>query len=126
MGEVAGGAFAVGLPNGDVEAAVPDGVIGATEAARIAQFSEDRRRCDRADAVEPRGERTAAGLAASEGPQRTVDRHKLAVELVEHPQIKLDGLASCGRQLDARERIPSGSGAWLQAGRHALVEELRL
>jgi hypothetical protein len=42
VGEVAAGAFSVGLPDGDVEAAVADGVVGAGEAARIAQFGEDR------------------------------------------------------------------------------------
>ena len=126
MREVAGGALSIGLPNGDVEAAVTDGVIGAAEAARIAQFGEDRRRGHRADTVELAGQGTAAGLAAGEGPQRAVDRRKLAVELVEHPQVQVDGLAACGRQLDARKRIASGGGARLEAGRHALVEELRL
>jgi hypothetical protein len=42
----------------------------------------------------------------------------LTVELVEHPQAQLDGLAPCGRQLDARKRIPSGSGARAQESRH--------
>ena len=126
MREVAGGALSIGLPNGDVEAAVTDGVIGAVEAARIAQFGEDRRRRYRADTIELPAQCTAARLPAGEGPQRAVDRHKLTLELVEYPQAQLDGLAACGRQLDARKRIPSGGGARLQAGRHALVEELRL
>src|SRR6266700_1012807 len=109
MREVASGALAVGLPDGDVEAAMPDGVIGAAEAARIAQFGEDRRRRDRADAVKLPGQRAAARLLAGEGPQRAVNRHQLTVELVEHPQAQLDDLAACGRRLDARKSIPSGS-----------------
>src|SRR3954452_19629001 len=113
MREVAGGALSIGLPDGDVEAAVPDGVVGAAEAARIAQFGEDRGRCDRADTVELPGQCTAARLAARERPQRTIDRDKLTVELVEHPQAQLDGRAACGRQLDACKRLPSGSGARL-------------
>jgi hypothetical protein len=44
MREVTGGALSIGLPDGDVQATVTDGIIGAAEAARIAQFGEDRRR----------------------------------------------------------------------------------
>src|SRR5712691_12608297 len=102
-----------------------DGVIGAAEAARVAQFGEDRRRRDCTDAVELPSQRAAAGLAAGEGLQRAVDRGQLAVELVEHPQVELDGLASRRRQLDACKLLPSGSGARLQARRDTLVEELR-
>jgi hypothetical protein len=42
MREVTGGALSIGLPDGDVQATVTDGIIGATEAARIAEFGEDR------------------------------------------------------------------------------------
>jgi hypothetical protein len=40
-------------------------------------------------------------VMAGEGPQRAVDRRQLAVELVQHPQVELEGLATrrgaCGR-----------------------------
>src|SRR4051812_47054098 len=119
MREVAGGAFAIGLPDGDVEAAVTNGVVGAFEAARIAQFGEDRGRRHRTDAVELPDERAAAGLAAGEELQRSVDRCQLTVELVEHPQAQRDGLASSWRQVDGYERSLPGSGARLDAGWHA-------
>jgi len=123
---VAGGALAVGLPDGDVEAAVADGVVGALEAARIAQFGEDRRRCHRADTVEPAGECAAARLPARERLQRTVDRRQLTVELIEHAHAQLGDLASGGRQCERCELAPPGRGPRLQARRRALMEELRL
>src|SRR5437867_2379690 len=101
MREVTGSALAVGLPDGDVEAAVADGVVGAFETARIAQFGEDRRRCHRADTVEPAGECAAAGLPERERVQRTVDRRQLTVELIEHAQAQPGDLAPRGATVRA-------------------------
>jgi hypothetical protein len=52
------------LVDGDVEAAVADGVVGAGEAATVAELGQDRGRADRADAVEV-GDQSATGRMAA-------------------------------------------------------------
>src|SRR5205823_4856087 len=77
--EVAGRAFAVRLVDGDVEAGVADGVVGAREAARVAELGQDRRRAHRPHPVQARHQRAAAGLAAGEGAQLSIERRQLSI-----------------------------------------------
>ena len=123
--EVPGGALAVGLIDGDVEAGVADGVVRAGEAAAVAQLGEDRRRSDRPDPVQTLTQRPAAGLAGGEGAQLPVERDDLQVEHVDHPQRDRDELASGRRELDMGERLPAGARARVQSGWDALVKQLR-
>jgi hypothetical protein len=64
--------------HGDVESTVADGVVGAAEAAGIAALGHDRGRRRRPDSVQPRDQRAAARLTASEQRQRAVKRRQLA------------------------------------------------
>src|SRR6266571_7331191 len=59
--EVAGRSLAVRLVDGDVETRVADGVVGACEAARVAELGQDRRRAYRPHPVQARHQRAAAG-----------------------------------------------------------------
>ena len=93
MREVAAGTLAVGLADGDVEAAVADGVVRASEPARIAQFGEDRGRGDGSDAVELRDQCAATGLPAREDGEAAIDRCELSVEPVKHARAEVDHLA---------------------------------
>src|SRR6266508_10121 len=77
--EVAGRAFLAGLVNGDVEAGVADGVVGAREAAGIAELGQDRGRTHRPDPVQAGHQGAAAGLAAGEGAELSVERRQFAI-----------------------------------------------
>ncbi len=66
--------------DGDVQAAVADGVVGAREAATVTELGQDRGRTNRANAVEVGDQGAAARLAAGERAQRPVERGKLPVE----------------------------------------------
>jgi hypothetical protein len=83
---VTGRTLAVRLVDGDVESAVADGIVGAAEAARIAQFGDDRGRGHRPDPVQARDQLAAARLAASVERQRPVERCELAIDRLDHPQ----------------------------------------
>src|SRR6266540_813910 len=97
--------------DGDVQAAVADGVVGAREAATVTELGQDRGRADRTNAVEVGDQGAAARLAAGERAQRAVERHQLAP----------------GRgQLRLGERLPTSAGARLQPGRDSLMEKLCL
>src|SRR6266542_5312311 len=124
--EVAGRAFLVGLVDGDVETGVADGVVGACEAASIAELRQDRGRAHRPDPVQACDQGAAAGLAAGEGAELSVERRQFAIDRVDHPQRQRDELAPGRGELRPRERLPAGARARPQPGRHTLVEELRL
>ena len=112
--------------DGDVQAAVADGVVGAGEAATVTELGHDRGRTDRTNAVEVGDQRTTSRLATSERAQRPIERDKLAVDHVDRPQRQRHQLAASGRQLRLAERLASGAGARLQAGRDTLMEKLCL
>jgi hypothetical protein len=112
--------------HGDVESAVADGVVGAAKAARIAQFGDDRGGGHRPDPVQPCDQRPAARLTARKQRQRPVQRRQLVIDHVDHPQRQRQQLTTGRRQLDRRKRLPASAGARPHAGRHALVEQLRL
>jgi hypothetical protein len=108
--EVAGSAPGVGLVEGDVQAGVADSVVGACEAAAVAELGEDRGRADRPDPVQALAQRAAAGLPGGERAQLPVERHQLQVEHVEHAQGERDELAAGRGKLDTGERRPAGRG----------------
>src|SRR6266496_3708812 len=112
--------------DGDVQAAVADGVVGAREAATVTELGQDRGRADRTNAVEVGDQGTAARLAAGERAQRPLERRKLPVDRLQHPQRQRDQLAPGGRELRLGERLPTSAGARLQPGRDSLMEELCL
>jgi len=122
---VAGGALAVGLVDGDVEAGVADGVVGAAEAAAVAQLGQDSGRRDRPDAVQALAQRAAARLAGGEGAQLPIERDDLQVEHVDHPERDRDEFAPGRGELDAGERLAAGACARVDSGRDALVKQLR-
>src|SRR6266540_4337784 len=105
--------------DGDVQAAVADGVAGAREAATVTELGQDRGRADRTNAVEVGDQGTAAALAAGERAQRPVDR-------LQHPQRQRDQLAPGRGELHRGERLPTSAGARLQPGRDSLMEKLCL
>jgi hypothetical protein len=105
---------------------VADGVVGAREAAGIAELGQDRGRAHRPDPVQASDQGAAAGLAAGEGVQIAVERRQFAIDRLDHPLRQRDELAPGRRELRPREGLPAGAGARPQAGRHTLVEELRL
>src|SRR5256886_14297615 len=107
MREVAGGALSIGLPNADVEAAVADGVIGAAEAARIAQFGEDRRRRHRADTVELPGQWTAARLPAGRSLRRPVNPRQLPGWQVRRSPAQPLSASARGGKLEAEQLVPA-------------------
>src|SRR5213078_336721 len=96
--------------DGDVQAAVADGVLGAREAATVTELGQDRGRADRTNAVEVGDQGTAAALAAGERAQRPVERDKFAVDRLQHPERQRDQLAPAGE-----------SCTWASASRPARV-----
>src|SRR6266540_2058703 len=97
--------------DGDVQAAVADGVVGAREAATVTELGQDRGRADRTNAVEVGDQGTAAALATGERAQRTVERRQFAVDRIDHPQRQRDQLAPGRRELYLGERLPASAGA---------------
>ena len=77
-----------------------DGVVGAAEAARIAQFGDDRGRRHRPDAIQARDQRAAARLPAGEERQRAVERRQLQIDPIDHPQRQRHQLAARRGKLD--------------------------
>src|SRR6266498_1327186 len=112
--------------DGDVQAAVADGVVGGGEAPTVTELGQDRGRTDRANAVEVGDQGTASGLAASERAQRPVKRGELAVDRFDRSQRQRHQLAPGRGELRSGERLPAGAGARLQAGRNPLVQKLCL
>src|SRR6266508_210762 len=110
--------------DGDVQAAVADGVVRAREAATVTELGQDRGRADRTNAVEVGDQGTAAVLAAGERAQRPVERGQLGVDRLQHSQRQRDQLAPGRGELDGGERLPTSTGARLQPGRDSLMEKL--
>src|SRR6266545_4115049 len=79
--------------DGDVQAAVADGVVGAGEAATVTELGQDRGRADHTNAIEVGDQGTAAALAAGECVQRPVERRQFAVDRLQHPERQRDQLA---------------------------------
>src|SRR5215218_1013135 len=110
--------------DGDVQAAVADGVVRAREAATVTELGQDRGRADHTNAVEVGDQGTAAGLAAGERAQIAVEWSQFAIDRVDHPQRQRDELAPGRGELRRRERLPAGAGARPQPGRDPLMEKL--
>src|SRR6266540_2368335 len=102
-----------------------DGVVGAGEAAAVAELGQDSGRRDGPDAVQALAQRPAAGLAGGEGAQLPIERDDLQVEHVDHPERDRDEFAPGRGELDAGERLAAGACARVDSGWDALVKELR-
>ena len=128
LGQVSGGALAVGGVHGDVQAGVAHRLTGGAEAAGVTHHCPDRRGGDRPDPVLGL-QRHTAGLLPGERTDLAVQRIQLGVQRIEHPQRHRHGLpagrrqALTGRQRGSPRRRGDTPGA---QRRHPLVEQHRV
>jgi len=92
----------------DVQAAAADRLARRRQARDVAEFAEHGGGRDRADAVLAHQGLTA-GLPARQPGEFALERHELAVELIDDRQRDLDPLQRRGRQRErVQERAPVG------------------
>ena len=99
--------MAVGLVDGDVQAAVADRLAGGGEAPAVTELGKDRDRAQLPDPVVRVDQCLAAGLPARVAAQLTVKRSDLALERVDHRHRDRDLLArGLGQRLSGEPRAP--------------------
>lgn len=90
--------------HGDVEPGEAHGLAGGGKAAGVAELGKDRARDLWADAVVAH-ERAAAGLAAGERPELTIEWGELRVDVLDDGQGDRDLLAGRRRDFERGELI---------------------
>jgi hypothetical protein len=120
-GQVAAGALAVRLGDGDVQAGEADRLAAVGEAADVAELGPDRHRGQPADPIAPL-ERLAAWLASGDAGQHGVQGVEFDLEVVDHPQRQVDRLAGHRREFDPGQPGPPVGGQQLGTVGQPVVE----